>query len=281
MKKQLTKDDKTILDLPQITPAARMSWNVECKRTISAPLPGSKEKGRMKHDWHALVLVLILAMAFGWCAVPSSVLAQTSPQVQNLFNTGVNSSGAVLPNGTIGDLHYSLILVPGGTTNTIIKTSAGGAPIGPWLGDNGGSAWIGPHNTFSYANSGIDGYAGTYDYQTTFTLAASGSFTISGQWSADNHGVDIRIDGQSTGNATFTGGAGDWTQWTPFSITASESAGVQTLDFIVLNSQSSFPPDYGSPTGLRVEFFPVPEPSTLALIILGSAAVATRRRYIN
>src|SRR5436190_21465609 len=63
--------------------------------------------------------------------------------VGSLYNTGVSSTHAVLPDGTVGDSHYSLVSVPGGTTQTLVRSSPGGFPIPPWLGDDSSSAWIG------------------------------------------------------------------------------------------------------------------------------------------
>lgn len=66
--------------------------------------------------------------------------------IPSLFNTGVDASMTPLPDGTIGDPHYSLISVPDGTTDILVRTSAGGYPIPPYFGDNSSSTWIGPDN---------------------------------------------------------------------------------------------------------------------------------------
>src|SRR5262245_22218678 len=89
-------------------------------------------------------------------------LAQASPIA--VFNTGVNAGGAVLPNGTVGDPHYTLITVPGGTTELRIGTDANGYPVGTsWLGDNSLSRWIGPNSDAEF-----NGPAGIYEYRTVF-----------------------------------------------------------------------------------------------------------------
>lgn len=67
-----------------------------------------------------------------------------SAAIPSLFNTGVDASMTPLPDGTIGDPHYSLVSVPGGTTDILVRTSAGGYPIPPYFGDDSSSAWIGP-----------------------------------------------------------------------------------------------------------------------------------------
>ena len=93
--------------------------------------------------WKQLFRVTIAVVVVALCAGT----AHASPIT--LFNTGVNASGTPLPDGTIGDPHWSLMVVPVGSTSDIrIRTSAGGFPIspaGPWIGDDGLSAWIGPN----------------------------------------------------------------------------------------------------------------------------------------
>ena len=156
-----------------------------------------------------------------------------------IFNTGVNGSGVPLIDGTVGDPHYTLIAVPGGsTTNIRVRTSAGGYPVvGAWIGDNLLSAWIGPNNDSDA--TGPDIY---YTYRTTFNLSGFDPATASltGQWSADNGGSDILLNGFSTGNT-----AGAFNSWSSFTISSGFTAGVNTLDFIVGNG--------GGSTGLRVE----------------------------
>jgi hypothetical protein len=192
-----------------------------------------------------------------------------------LFNTGVNATGTPLPDGTIGDPHYSLITVPGGTTNIRVRTSAGGYPIPPYVGDNSTSAWIGPNN-----DAQVDGPIGTYDYRITFDLTGLNPSTasISGLWSSDNNGLAILLNGNNTGNpgTSFT----QFTSFTSFSIPLGSLfvSGINTLDFLVNNG--------GGPTGLRVEMTGqaspagVPDSSstlTLFCISIGALVVGCRR----
>jgi len=182
--------------------------------------------------------------------------------IPTLFNTGVDATGTPLPDGTIGDPHYSLVATPSGSTSDIrVRTSAGGFPIPPWQGDDSLSAWIGPNN-----DSMVDGPAGTYDYRTTFNLSGLDPATasISGVWAVDDSGLDILLNGSSTGNPN-----GTIFTFTSFSILQGSPfvSGVNTLDFLVFN--------VSGPTGLRVEMTgqaspaAVPESPTLTLLTIG------------
>lgn len=207
--------------------------------------------------------------------------------ITTLFNTGVNATGNPLPDGTIGDPHYTLTSVPAGSsTNIIVSTLAGGYPIPPWIGDNNLSAWISPHNPNS-GNSN-EGPPGSYTYRTTFDLTGfiPNTAKISGEWSTDNDGLFILLNGVNTGipgtsDTQFSQG------FVSFSINSGFVSGINTLDFIVNNS------GFGGPTGLRTQLTgtaePVPpefpEPSSLlglaAITILGVGTISKRKLLQN
>jgi hypothetical protein len=173
--------------------------------------------------------------AFTLVLVAASV---ASAESVSIFNTGVDASGNPLSDGTIGDPHYSLVSVPSGSTTDIqVLTSAGGYPIPPYIGDDSESAWIGPAN-----DSINDGPVGVYDFQTTFFAPSAGSVDLAGNWSVDNEGFGINLNGVSTGNVNFNG----FTTFTSFAIDSTVNAGLNTLDFLVNND--------GGPIDLRVEF---------------------------
>src|ERR1035438_4240441 len=138
------------------------------------------------------------------CAVFAlACAAHANPIV--IYNTGVNALGLPVANGTLGDLHYTLVSVPGGTSQTVAITSAGGFPIPPWVADDSLSTWIRPNNPSTTDPQGI------YDYQTTFDLTGLNPATavLMGQWASDNTGMDILINGVSTG----IGNPGQFVGW--------------------------------------------------------------------
>jgi hypothetical protein len=209
----------------------------------------------------------IAGAAFAIALVAGSASA---PPIQ-LFNTGVDGFGAVLPDGTNPDPHY-VLTPPSGTSDTVVHTLGYGFPVTVYTAqlDNSLSRWIGPNT------DQLNGPGGIYDYQTTFSLTGLNPLTavISGQWSSDNAGVEIWLNGVNTGNLPNpygTPGTYSFENWMQFSISTGFVAGVNTLDFRVMNGNGDA--DQFGPTALRVEMSgiasAVPEPSTWATMILG------------
>ena len=188
-----------------------------------------------------------LVMALLVAGVSQIACADT---ITTLFNTGVNDAGVPLENGEL-ELHYSIVSGPV-TGTPFVRTSAGGFPIGPWMADNSVSAWICP-------TSGTHNLSGIYTFRTTFDLTGFdiSSASITGQWSTDDSGMDILINGVSTG---YTNGS--YSEFTPFNINSGFVEGINTLDFVVN--------DVLTIGGLRVELKgdanPVPVPASIVLL---------------
>ncbi len=204
-------------------------------------------------------------------------IASNAATIASLYNTGVDNSGTVLPNGTVGDPHYSLISVPSGTTAIRVLTSANGYPIGPWRGDNTTSRWIAPNS-----DSQVNGPFGNYTYRTTFDLTGFDPSTakITGLWSSDDYGVNIVLNTTNLGGFSNFGAS---SIFTPFSISSGFQSGINTLDFIIDNRG-------GGPTGLRTELVgtanlgptsAVPEPFTVIGTLVGGTAALRMRKKLK
>jgi hypothetical protein len=165
-------------------------------------------------------------------------------KVTTFFHTGVDDLGAALPDGA-PDTHYSLIVNPDSATTVPVVEDSTSFPIvaGPWVANNAGSKWIGPQlNTAGAA--GAVGSGGDYIYRIVVDLAGfdPASVVINGQWSTDNEGLDILVNGVSTGQRNTA----QFPTFTPFSIPSGLLAGPNNIDFKLNNSAVGY-------TGLRVD----------------------------
>jgi hypothetical protein len=207
------------------------------------------------------------------CAIALPCGHALADPIPGLFNTGVDDSGAPRADNDV-ESHYQMVAPSNVEGAPFVTTSAGGFPIGPWLDDNDLSAWITPAEDAN--GPGDNDGSSSYYYETTFDLTGFVPATaqISGQWSSDNLGLDILLNGVSTG---FTNPA-QFGEWTEFSLSGDNGdpfvAGLNTLSFVTNNGGGEDPPD--GPTGVRVEMtgsaVMVPEPSTLALCGLAMLA---------
>lgn len=190
----------------------------------------------------------------------AAAVSMPGAAITDLFNTGVDAAGVGLAvtNGAT-DIHYTVISSPSNTGTPHSAVTYYNLAYSP--ADNASSDWI------SVNTSGSDGSGGSYDYQTTFTIGAlydPSTALITGQFEGDDHIIATRINGVVVSGAT----ADSFQHYTPFSITSGFVAGLNTLDFIVL--------DDGQPTALRVDSLvgtvsplstpTVPEPASLLLI---------------
>jgi len=159
--------------------------------------------------------------------------------ITTLFNTGLAAGGSVDP-------HYKL-------THSADESFPGpdaivaNPPAGAWVSNTSTSKWISPSANQTQSPGGGNP-VGTYTYRTTFDLTGldPGSASITGQWATDNAGMDILINGISTGQ---TIGIAEFAHFTPFSISTGFISGLNTLNFVTHNACCAD----GNPTGLRVE----------------------------
>ena len=176
-------------------------------------------------------------------SVTTSAVSDAVP-IPGLFNTGVSDDNTLLPDGAT-DPHYTLIAsadpsFPGPLTKVV---NSSGYPIPPWIANGPNSKWIAPRADEITSPTGI------YTYRITFDLTGldHSSAVITGQWTTDNDGVDILINGMSTG---FTTPGDAFAQgFFLFTIGSGFVPDTNTLDFVVHNGV----PGGDNPTGLRVE----------------------------
>ena len=99
-----------------------------------------------------------------------------------------------------------------------------GFPIPPWLANGPNSKWIAPQ-----ASQAVGNQPGDYKYRITFDLSTVDYFTavITGQWSSDNAGTAVLLNGVETG-ITYDGNFGALSP--PFTISSGPMAQVRSLD---------------------------------------------------
>ena len=213
----------------------------------------------------SLGLAAVALVSLG-AARPAS--AQTAIQ---LFNTGVNNNGTVAALGSV-DQHYTQITPTGNPSAYLYNFPTYAAPTNSQyisVDANGGNNYM-----FGFF---------TADYQTTFslpTLTPSTLVSLSGDWSTDNRGDDILINGHSTGLMSPGYGAFTHFDLTPFQ--NDFQAGTNTLDFVWTNAAGPGAIDVQNLQGTVGA--PVPEASTtvsLGLLLalgMGGLLVAAKRK---
>jgi hypothetical protein len=192
----------------------------------------------------------LLILAFTTSVASQQLSAQSTASII-LFNTGFQDDGTLVPDGE-RDPHYMLIAsadprFPGPNAYTLSDPAA--YPFPNWLPNTSISKWITPESIW------FNNAQGNYIYRTTFSLPNSfnpqkDTASITGRWSTDNTGLDILINGLSTGNTIPYGnpcGLGGYSYYhlCPLSITTGFQQGLNILDFVVYNE--------GDITGLHVQ----------------------------
>jgi hypothetical protein len=181
--------------------------------------------------------------------------------IQGLFRTGVDNQGNSLTPGS-SDPHYLILDGAVPNTSAIVMDSH------PWLGNTSTSMWIWETRSGQPTN--------VYrTFRTTFDLTGldPNTASINGIWIVDNQGIDILINGSSTGNTQ--GGFST----SAFSIQSGFQAGINILDFKTY--------DYGAMSGFRITEISgtaspasqVPEPTSCMIgLLLGTGFILKRYR---
>ena len=180
-------------------------------------------------------------------------LISSGPQsfLNVLFNTGVDSTKALLPGGSV-DPHYTLGPVPVGTPTgpslyQVPQAIAVPGLWGPWGLPSSASGWIAP-------GAWLLGYPiGRYTYTNQFVLPPGTDPTtasISGRWAADE-GATMYLNGQTPPDQkSFIAPVGGYTSWTYFTVSGGflPYPTPNKLYCVVTNAES-----YWGLTGLRLE----------------------------
>ncbi len=217
----------------------------------------------MKISYIFRAIILALAVA----AAPQT-WATTTVVIPGLYNTGVDSSGVVLSQQSL-EQHYS---VSGAASVAYVVPPVYEPFLGwAWLAAPSGSAWIGPNSTTSTTSPDP---VGVYHYTIQFDLTGfdPAQVRVTGDWMTDNTG-EMFLNGLTTG---LTTGEESYKTLTAFSLESGFVAGINTLEFRVVNEDAG-----PNPTGLCVANLTavlVPEPTAGCLVLLGFAGLVRRAR---
>jgi hypothetical protein len=207
-----------------------------------------------------VLTVVSSLVGFGLLVVPPLAAAP----IPGLFTTGVNNFGNALPLGS-PDPHYTILET---NTNPFVLTN----PRINYV-NNSTSQWI-------WQNSNGTPTDVSRTFRTTFILTEiePNTASISGKWAVDNVGLDILINGVSTGNS-IPFGFSAFKNFTDFSISEGFISGLNTLDFIVRDEgviSGFLVGEISGTTSTISKPESVPEPaSTLGLLTLGAIGLGT------
>jgi hypothetical protein len=197
-----------------------------------------------------------LAAALAGAVALVALSAASHASTVSIYSTGVDNSGNVVAGA---DQHYTS---PTGPTTPYLH---------PAYAPNGAdSQWIGGSTFPAFV---------PVDYTVHFTLAEAGDAILTGSWGVDNEGLDILINGNSTGISLLGLLTTNFSQLHSFATTLAQSAffhvGDNTLTFRIQ--------DLGNPgalrtAGLSVTATPIPPAILLFMTALGGMGFLGYRR---
>ncbi|MBI4586787.1 MAG: hypothetical protein HY717_22460 [Planctomycetes bacterium] len=176
------------------------------------------------------------------CAIPPPLAL--SPSAGNISTGFDEAAGSKIPNLQLDD-SYQVIGPPGTEVCRLqaLVLNDGAFPIPPWVASTASSKWIG-------VSPDSNGPPGVYSFRIMVSVpagAAAETLALTGSWSTDNNGVDILVNGASTGAKTD----GNFTIFHPFPPNAGLGLfrpGDNAVEFLVDN----LPPG-SNPVGLHVD----------------------------
>lgn len=181
--------------------------------------------------------------------------------IPGLYSTGLTPDGQAMVDGG-PDWHYSVM--PANAQAWVIQQ-----PPEHWIANSATSQWV--WQTASGTPTGV-----TRVFRHTFDLQQVNpqTLTITGVWATAGIGMDILINGVSTGQIS----SGP-TAWSPFVIENGFVAGINTIDFVVYGQTGM--------AGLRVDGLvgvvhspgPGPSPSAIGGAGLGVMWLGSRRPW--
>lgn len=176
---------------------------------------------------------IVISNSFGSRTSIVATLRVLEP-LTNLFNTGVADDRTLLDDLGV-DPHYKFSLNPDNPANAdamVEDTSVFPIVAGPWLANTESAKWIGPRGETSAAAGG------DYRYRLVLALGDYDPTTVrlTGNWAVDNLGIDILVNGASSGVRNNSGFGGT----VPFVVTNGFISGTNTIDFVVRNEGAGY-----------------------------------------
>lgn len=242
-----------------------------------------------------LLAVLAISLACASSAKADLIWTETFTQADGAFTDRATETGAgfVDVDGNVSIVGNALQIVPDGGSDRVEFESSAGALAGNFQFDltydaNGGTSDVAflqmvEGTTRSTNGSPVNNFADTVDASvlsiTTTPRTINYFFNVSG----------VDVDYTAPDGSMQTIATGGYDLWTGMSLSVSDqtnsgqgasapNAGVDTLVFQLFGGQAPAIWTIDEASFNTLDFTPVPEPSSLALVVLAGLVVAGRRR---